>query len=239
MSNALGIDVSRYNGLVDWAIAREHGVIFTGIRASISWGYRDPFITSNWQGAREAGIYRLAYHVLYPGESIERQVTNYLEAVGSDWERAWPVLDVELDHGVSISHITAAILNWCDIVESRLGKRPIIYSRANWIDRYTLMGAWRSHYHWWLAHYQADRTQERPAPPALPQGVSDWLIHQNSDKGEAWPGLQNGMSTVDRNRWNGDEQAVSVFFGAPPPQTWTQAIDAWARTMGYRGPAPL
>ena len=235
VGNALGIDVSRYNGLVNWQNAAAQGIRFAGIRVCISWAYRDPFGAANLSGAADAGIHRIAYHVLYPGESARRQADNYLATTaGAD---CWPALDLELDHGQTPAHITDTTLDWCNIVESSTGMRPILYSRAGWVNEHMTAGSWRNDYHWWLASYNANRTTERPAPPVLPSGVHTWLIHQNSDKIPAPAGLQSGgIMTCDVNRWNGDDAAVDAWFGGGT--TWEQSIDAWARTLGYTGRGP-
>ena len=47
---AFGIDVSAYNGKVDWQKAKERNVSFSGMRATISWGYRDKWLPANLIG---------------------------------------------------------------------------------------------------------------------------------------------------------------------------------------------
>ena len=239
MTQSLGIDISRYNALVDWQVAAARGVRFAGIRMTISWAYRDPFGTSNLQGAQSVGIRRMPYAVLYPGEDPARQVANLMQACGDIWDEAVPVLDAELAHGYGKAHITDTLLAWLDNCETETGLQPILYSRADWINTYTETGAWRNQQRWWLAHYLFT-PEERPSPPLLPVGVTNWLIHQTADKIPAWPGLQSGgITTCDTDRWNGDDAAVAAWFGGPlPVMTWPGAIDAWARTLGYTGPLP-
>ncbi len=64
-----GIDVSRWQGNINWdAVAiNKRNVKFVGIRATISWGYVDSWFNRNWVEAKRVGIYRSAYHVVYPG----------------------------------------------------------------------------------------------------------------------------------------------------------------------------
>lgn len=240
--NALGIDVCRTDGQVDWRIAAEHGVVFAGLRASISWGYRDGWLARNLEETRINAIHPLPYHVLYPGESAERQADNFLAATGDCWDIAYPVLDSELDHSFIPQVVTACMLVWLDKVQSVTGKHPIIYSRADWINCHTLPGEWRKKYSWWLAAYLNDRTIERPAPPALPIGVSTWLIHQNADKYAPWPGLMES-NELDVNRWNGDKSAVDAYFSGVtlPQKSFLPAIYEWACNLPghpYTGPGP-
>ena len=222
-TNALLVDVSKYNGMVKWPVAKEHGVVGAGMRASISYAYADPYIYYNMTETLTIGMYRLPYHVLYPGESPQRQIDNFLRACGEDWTNAWPVLDIELHPWVGKSTITNAIVTWATGVEARIGKLPLLYSTASWINEFTWTGTWRSDFKWWLAHYLNDHTIEKPAPPARPYGVIDWQIHQNSDKIIAWDGFAgaDGIKTVDYNRWNGPNSAVDEFFGNFPVNTIT------------------
>ena len=232
--NALGIDVSRYNSLVNWEIAARNGVTFAGIRAGISYAYRDPFAAINFAGAREVGIRRLAYHVLYPAESAAKQADNYFAiTAGQD---VWPVPDLELAHDQTATRITDTALEWCRLVERETGKRPVMYSRADRVNNHMTAGAWRDSYNWWLAHYLS-YPAEKPSPPALPVGVTKWLVHQNADKILAWPGLQSGgIVSCDINRWNGTDADMRAWFGGTTVPTIAErldALEAWAQTCGY------
>jgi len=243
MSKPFGVDLSKWDNPVNWPAFWAHNwadpVEFIAHRATISWGYKDPWFASNFIAMR-AEVPVLAYHVLYPGESIERQVDNFLSAVntasGSNWDGVHPVLDVELDHGKSKAVITAAILSFQDKVAAATGKRPVIYSRANWIDQYTSTGAWRAAEQWWLANYLFDRDREHPGPPALPAGVTTWLIHQTSDR-YAIPAGITARPYLDSDRWNPDGVGVlDFFYPSAGLQTWADAITAWARGGSYTGP---
>lgn len=242
MTNALGIDVSRYNGIINWAVAPQNGVVFAGIRLGISWGYRDPFGASNWAQSKAVGLYRFGYHVIYPDQPIPAQVDNLLRAAGDDWDNACPVIDAELDRGATDAQITDALIEFGQLVQFEIGKLPVLYSRQGWIDEFTLTGEWRDGFEWWLANYYTAGTPEKPAPPTLPLGVDNWLVHQNADKMPAFPGFQSGgITTLDRNRWNGDAQAVEDWFNGQnvaPLDVWAHEIDTWAREQGYSGVRP-
>ena len=69
---AFGIDVSKWQIPIDWnAIAiHEPRVDFAGIRASISYEYRDPLFVRSWAECKRVNILRTAYHVLYPAENL-------------------------------------------------------------------------------------------------------------------------------------------------------------------------
>jgi len=248
MTNSLGVDVSKYNGPVHWDVAFQNGVKYTGVRATISWGYKDPWFAYNVTECSQLGIYIMPYHVLYAGESIDRQVKNFLDTT-SDWDLKFPVLDLELHHGLTKIAITKAVIAWCEAIEKAINKKPIIYSRKYWINDYTLAGDWRNSWDWWLAAYYDNRTIERPAPPPKPTGVTNWLIHQNCDKKPAWPGFAAGgkdfLSTVDINRWNGDDEAVDKYFmpdlgeAIPKPPHETKLCPCCGQLIHEQPPTPF
>jgi GH25 family lysozyme M1 (1,4-beta-N-acetylmuramidase) len=215
---ALGIDVAATEGQINWDVIAAHvpRVVFAGIRASISWAYQDKWFPANWLGTQNHGILRAAYHVVYPSQSWAEQMNNFFAVLDPRGYGELPcVLDVELDQGQTKTVITNCILNMADYIRIRTGRNPIIYSRASWIDQFTLLGAWRSEFDWWLAQY-LDTTKEDTRPPTLPAGVTRWLIHQNADHYPSF-GMPQALQ-MDIDRWNGSEADVYAYANMPPPQ---------------------
>ena len=60
-----GIDVSRWQGKIDWALVRAAGTQFAFIKATEGGDHLDPRFTENWYGAAQAGVPRGAYHFMY------------------------------------------------------------------------------------------------------------------------------------------------------------------------------
>jgi len=244
---AFGIDVSKHQGYIDWnAIAiDESRVEFAGIRASISYSYKDPFFTDNWTECKRVGILRAAYHVLYPAENAAAQMDNFFSQLGGDFGELPLVLDVELDHKCSKNVITLSIISCATIIERRTGKRPIIYSRATWINDHTNPGSWRSSFDWWLAQYYAQprHCEEYPAPTRLPDGVETWLIHQNCQFGAPF-GVPS--AALDYNSFNGTADDLRKYADQLPTYPLEEKPDLikltaqvnhlvkWAETIGYK-----
>ena len=57
-----GIDVSRYQGDIDWRRVKRAGTEFAWIKATEGGDYVDPKFMENWNQARAAGVPRGAYH---------------------------------------------------------------------------------------------------------------------------------------------------------------------------------
>ena len=219
---AFGIDISRYNTSpdgrqkvnFDTIAAHDPEVSFIAMRAGISWGYQDPWFAFYFQEAARIERVRLPYHVLYPGESAQAQMDNFFRILGSiDFTRTPLVLDLELDHGKSTAHITRTTAESVTIITQRTGRIPILYSRAGWVNQYLKVSDLPP-VHWWLAQYRYPLpyplfTPEHSSPPALPAGVTDWLIHQTAARGQSIGAP--AAHFMDYNRWNGDKSAVLTF----------------------------
>src|SRR3990172_8100665 len=188
-NRAFGIDVSRYDGLLNWQAVEQHdpAVSFIAFRCTISWGYRDPFFLANWREAGRRGYNRLAYHVIYPGEDAVRQADNLFGHIGSDLKTTDRfVLDDELEHDVSVYRHTATTRKLADVIFQRTLFKPALYSRAEYLDRRVDLSQLLD-LPLWLAQYLtkpfwAQYANEHPGPPVLPRHATTWLIHQTGDK---------------------------------------------------------
>ena len=158
---------------------------------------------------------RMAYHVIYPGESAVSQMQHFLNIVRpTATDRL--VLDVELDHGQTKTKITDTLIKCLEYVREHTGRYPIVYSRAGWINQFVDVSQLPD-VDWWLAHYlkalpYPQFTPEKTPPPALPKGVHKWLIHQTCEKGN---GAEYGVAShyVDLDRWNGTSDDIVAYFG--------------------------
>ena len=230
---AFGIDLSKWNTSADGRrrvdfdaiAAHQPQVAFIGMRAGISWGYQDPWYAYYFQEAGRIDRVRMPYHVLYPGQSAQSQMDNFFRILGEvDFSTVPLVLDLELDHGQTVSRITHTTAECLRILVSRTGRTPIIYSRAEWVNRFLRVAALPP-VHWWLAQYRFSLpfplyTPEYPAPPTLPNGVTTWAFHQTSQRGKSIGAP--AMHYMDYNRFNGSEAELRAYAGldeAPTPVT--------------------
>ena len=69
-----GIDVSRYEGEIDWKQVAAAGYRFAVIRATVGNYYTDPRLYSNWAAAKEVGLLVSAYHVLVATNYADKQI---------------------------------------------------------------------------------------------------------------------------------------------------------------------
>ena len=163
----LGIDVSTWNGQIDWSQVARSGVSYAIIRA----GYRgsstgalirDSAFSRNASGATAAGI-RVGIYIF-------SQATNEAEAVeeasmavqlASGYHVSLPIfIDVEGSGGrgdrVSVAQRTANIAAFCRTVENS-GYKAGVYANKSWFTHNINVAALTG-YHIWLAQYAAKPT---------------------------------------------------------------------------------
>jgi lysozyme len=94
---------------------------------------------NHWPGAKAAGLLRGAYHFYVEATSPEKQADNFLQVLGDDPGELPPVVDVERLRKVVNGQIVTvpiqnpakfrdSILTYMQVLETRLGRRPIIYT---------------------------------------------------------------------------------------------------------------
>lgn len=176
-----GIDVSYYQGQIDWPTVAAHDVKFAFIRVSDGATFADPLFARNWHQAQRAGIARGAYQYFRPDQDAIVQADLMIAAVRAEPGELAPVIDVETDGGLRPGALATRIRVWIDRVRDRLGVEPIIYASPDfWRDA---VGGADIPQHLWVAHYTAQGQCPRVPPPWL-----RWTYWQYSESGRV-PGI--------------------------------------------------
>ena len=203
-----GIDVSRYQGKIDWASVRNAGTQFAFIKATEGGDYVDPRFYENWVGARRAGVPRGAYHFMFWCRPSHEQAAWFKRNVPADPEALPPVLDLEWNghsrtcpfkasREAALEHTKYMLRE----MEAHTGKRPIIYTDIPFY-REILEGELQD-YPMWVRSTAAE-PHERYAGHAGRR----WTMWQYTTTGRV-PGI-NG--DVDRNAFYGGEQEWATFL---------------------------
>jgi lysozyme len=123
-----GVDVSHYQGSINWAQVKASGRAFAV--ASVGDGtYEDPDFAANWSGMKAAGLIRGAYQFFEPADDPTTQANILIGKVGLLGDGDLPAtLDVEVTGGQSAATISARIHTWVNAVKAGTGKTPIIYT---------------------------------------------------------------------------------------------------------------
>lgn len=204
MANTPGIDVSRYQGEIDWKKVASAGYRFAVIRATIGDYYTDPRFYTNWSEARSAGLLVSAYHVVVATNYAKKQIDRFASVLGSRKADFPLVLDIERDDGVSKAANTACIQDCIREIVDFDSRKPIIYTAYYyWKDHVLASSDWGK-YDLWVATY-GDK-------PMLPPGWTDWKFWQYSSNGKV-PG---SSASTDVNWFQGSYNDLVAYAGTTP-----------------------
>ena len=230
MATVPGIDVSHWDGSIDWPKVRATGQRFIYTKATEANTYQDDTFKANWLGAKSVGILRGAYHFFRCNVDPQKQADyfiNYVRTMNDDGELP-PALDLETNDGVYANKIIPAVKIWLDRVEAAFKRKPIIYTRASFLQQFVVLPgggppAWANDYPLWLAWYPNQYMDGMT--PSLPRGWLAWTIWQYS--GDV--AMINGINArVDLNLFNGTLDDLNKFAGVTPvvkkPSTYTVAV---------------
>ncbi len=164
----LGIDVSKWNGTIDWNAVKNSGVTFAIIRC----GYRgsstgalieDPTFKTNIAGAKKAGIKVGVYFFTQAVNEVEAvEEASMVLGLISGQGLNYPVfMDVEAAsggraNGLDINTRTAVIKAFCQTLQNS-GVKAGVYANKTWLSEKMNVGALSS-YKIWLAQYAAAPT---------------------------------------------------------------------------------
>jgi lysozyme len=130
-----GIDVSKYQGQIDWEQVRAAGVSFAFIKATEGGDRLDSRFQENWEAARRAGIPRGAYHFTYWCRPMADQIAWFIRHVPREPDALPPVLDVEWNfesptcaRRIPVAQAQAKMREFLHAMERHYGKKPIIYA---------------------------------------------------------------------------------------------------------------
>jgi GH25 family lysozyme M1 (1,4-beta-N-acetylmuramidase) len=201
-----GVDVSHWQGTVDWGKVRSDDVSFAFMKATEGTYYTDPSLARNWAGAEKVGIYRAAYHFARPSVgSAAAQARYFVSKAGkfADKGDLPPVLDLEQTGGLSPAALQSWVSTWLTTTEQLTGRTPILYfSPYFWIDHMANSTAF-TRYPLWIAHYTS-------GSPLVPGGWKTWTFWQRTSSGHV-----NGISgLVDMNRFNGSTKQLATLAQA-------------------------
>ncbi|MFZ6743972.1 glycoside hydrolase family 25 protein [Undibacterium sp. JH2W] len=171
-----GIDVSHYQGTVNWTAVKNAGIGYAFAKATDGNTYVDTQFQTNWAGIKAAGLLRGAYHFYESNDDPVTQANNFIKTVGSlATGDLPPVIDIEAYKGdFGSTTLVANVQTWLNTVEQALGCTPMIYTGPSFWNQY--MNNSFSRYALWVAQYGVTQ-------PKLPNGWSKWTFWQNSESG--------------------------------------------------------
>jgi lysozyme len=135
-----GIDVSHYQGAIDWPTVARHDVAFAYIKASEGVESRDAQFERNWRGARRAGLRVGAYHYFIFCRSARAQAHNFLAVAPRRGGGLPPAVDLEMPRScpgrLKGPQMRKELTAFLEVVEAREGRRAVLYVTPDFFATY-------------------------------------------------------------------------------------------------------
>jgi len=223
-----GIDISRWQGEIDWNAVKAAGTRFVYMKATEGGDHVDPTFRRNWEGARRAGIARGAYHFVFWCRPAHEQAVWFKQQIPNDPDALPPVLDVEwnghsrtcpqkIDRELAREKIALMLTE----LEQLTGKKPVIYTDITF-HREVLEGQFNNYPYWIRSTAALPETRYNNRP---------WAFWQFTTTGRV-PGIRGD---VDRNAFFGSESQFASWLRGE----YDIGTRRWDKREGPAQPAPV
>jgi lysozyme len=195
-STVSGLDVSHYDGSVDWSQVSGAGMTFAFAKATEGTSDVDSEFATNWPAMQQAGVIRGAYHFFHPEEDATTQANFVANTVGSLGTNDLPIVcDFEELNGVAEATAVADAVTFLSDVTQMTGKTAILYMSSDFLSgTYSSLAP----YPLWVANYGV-------SCPGVPAPYTTWDFWQYGDTGSV-----NGISDqCDTDYFNGTLQQLT------------------------------
>lgn len=161
-----GIDVSGWQGNVNWSYWWNQGKRFAYVKATEGTSYRSPYFSQQYVGSYNIGMIRGAYHFALPNVSSGAAQADFFASNGGGWSRDGKTLPGALDieynpygatcYGLSAAGMVGWIKAFSDRYHARTSRWPVIYTTTNWWSTCTgNRGDFSSTNPLWVARYSS------------------------------------------------------------------------------------
>lgn len=198
-----GVDVSRWQGSINWSQAAGAGVAFAYVKATEGGDLLDPLFEEHSSGARQAGIALGAYHFYYHCTDAETQARWFIKNAPRRRGGLPPLLDIEFTPTSptcrtppSPADVRKNITTFLRIVGAHYGTRPLVYTTVDFWEANDLQ---RLNEEFWLRSVAGHPSETYPG--------TRWKFWQYSGTGRV-PGVE---TDIDLNAFNGSAAAWQAW----------------------------
>jgi lysozyme len=227
-----GIDVSTWQGEMDWQKASDAGAKFAFIRAGsctsdTGFCYTDYEFIRNATFAPE--LMPVGYYWYFrPQHQPLNQADYFSNLVNQEDWLIPPVADIENDGGLSPAAYADAIKAFLDRVESLTTIRPLIYTSNSKWSQVEPRSYWPT-YDLWVAHYTAS------PEPLLPEAWASWRFWQHTSAGDG--DIYGADSAyIDLNWFYGDENDLHEYLNIKPVVPLIVEVISWRNSVLHDEP---
>ncbi len=216
---ASGIDVSRWQGTIDWTSVKGSGVTFAWSQATRGAYLVNANFTANMSNGKAAGVLMGAYHFAFPATNSPSTEANYFWAtagpyIKADGKTLMPMLDIETFSGyVGASSYSDWANQWYNAVVAKAAAagvtiKPVLYSSSSFMCNFNSSC---SGFGSWMANYNGQSSQTGTPWSCCTScnlwGGGAWNFWQYTSTGSV-PGISGN---VDLDVFNGTTAQLSTW----------------------------
>jgi len=200
-----GVDISSYQGKIDWNVLSKQGIQFVFIKATEGSSSIDDNFTFNYEQVIKTNLHVGAYHFFSYDSSGVTQADNFIATVPKSENMLPPVVDIEFygdkeKHPPNKADVTNNLTSLLDKLESYYGVKPIIYATQKSYKLYVSGGY--SDFDIWIrdVFFTPTLSDERK-----------WTFWQFSNKGQL-DGYIGSEKYIDINVFCGSQQEFDNYI---------------------------
>lgn len=200
-----GVDVSHYQGAIDWEVLSQQNLDFAIIKATEGSTHVDERFLDNWQAAEQTHLALGAYHFFSFDSEGDRQAASYIDTVGNLSGKLAPVIDVEYygnkrSNPPERTEVVKNLSALLDALEQHYEIKPIIYTTYTVYNDY-IKGEFEDYPLWVRSVY---------CPPTVLFG-NKWSFWQYMDTAML-DGYAGDQKYIDVNVFRGTKQELEKLM---------------------------
>lgn len=200
-----GVDVSHYQGVIDWEVLSQQNLDFAIIKATEGSTHVDECFQDNWQAAEQTHLALGAYHFFSFDSEGDRQAASYIDTVGNLNGKLAPVIDVEYygnkrSNPPERSDVVENLGLMLEVLEQYYEIKPIIYTTYTVYNDY-IKGEFEDYPLWVRSVY---------CPPTVLFG-NKWSFWQYMDTAML-DGYAGDQKYIDVNVFRGTKQELEKLM---------------------------
>lgn len=239
--NLKGIDVSNWQGVIDFAKVKNSGIQVVYTKATEGTYYTDPFLKSNYYNAKSQNLYVGFYHFFIPEskESSINQAYYFISKISGLTPDCKLALDVEVTGGFSKTELSELANIFLIEVKKLTGMDVVIYTYSNFAN-YNLTNILDA-YPLWIAEYGVNTPMYNPI-------WDSWIGFQYSDSGYV-PGVSGGVDldvftsdillnsssipNIQPNINNSEATGKEILYVVQPGDTLSEIASKYNTTVDF------
>lgn len=199
-----GVDVSSYQGEIDWGVLASQDIQFAFIKATEGSSSVDPNFSDNFKNAQTTNLRIGAYHFFSYDSLGKTQAENFISNVPATDNMLPPVVDVEFysdkeQNPPNPDDVKKELDIFLNTLEAHYNMKPIIYATGKSYDMF--IADKYNKYDIWIRNVLSS--------PSLSDG-HEWKFWQYTDRGRL-EGYNGDERYIDMNVFNGTVEEFNHY----------------------------